>query len=92
MAARLAAGLGRPLLAAPGHLQQHHGFRLRLYAADQIHSYTRVRLPGEVKDARAVDEDGNPVALNTAWDEETRTLLLDYRSEGKPITVTGSFC
>ena len=39
---------------------------------------------------KAADSAGNAVPLGWTWDEETRTVLLDYRSEGKPVTVTGS--
>ena len=66
-----------------------NSFSLRLYAADRIHSFTRLRMPGKAKNLKAIDSDGNAVPLHDAWDAETRTLLLDYQSEGKPIRVTG---
>ena len=65
-------------------------FTLRLHAAERIHAYARLRLPGRVNALKAADSAGNAVPLGWTWDEETRTVLLDYRSEGKPVTVTGS--
>ncbi len=64
-------------------------FRLRLHAADRIHAFTRLRMPGKAAAVRAEDAGGGPVPVQAVWEEETSTLLLDYRSAGSPVWVTG---
>ncbi len=64
-------------------------FRFRLRAADRIHAYMRVRLPGKVCEMKAVDPQGKPVQLHGRWDDETRTLLAEYRSDGAEICLSG---
>ena len=63
---------------------------LHLRAARGIHAFVRIRLPKAPEDLSAADTDGHPVQLCSAWDAETRTLLLDYRSTGSGILVSGS--
>ena len=64
-------------------------FTLRLRAADRIHCYTRLRLPGKVTVLEGWDDFGNAVPVDFSWDAESRTLLMDYQSVGKAITVKG---
>ena len=64
-------------------------FTFRLRAADRIHARLRIRLPGEGKELKGTDENGEEVPLGAVWDPETRTLLVDYRSRGRTVTVTG---
>lgn len=58
-------------------------------AAGRIHVNTRIRLPFRPKEAEAVDEDGNPVALKMEWEEASRTVLLSYDSQDKLVKITG---
>ena len=66
-------------------------FTLRLRAADRIRAWIRVRLPGSVTEVSGTDDAGNAVPVNASWDEETRTLLMEYRSGGRAVRVTGKF-
>lgn len=67
------------------------GFRMEIKGAGSIHAWLRIRLPKPVRAVNAVDEDGNAVSMGFAWDDRTRTVLLDYDSQAKAVTVTGSF-
>ena len=67
------------------------GFRMEIKGAGSIHAWLRIRLPKPVRAVSAVDEDGNAVSIGFAWDEQTRTVLLDYDSQAKAVTVIGSF-
>ena len=67
------------------------GFRMEIKGAGSIHAWLRIRLPKPVRAINAVDEDGNAVSMGFVWDDQTRTVLLDYDSNAKAVTVTGSF-
>lgn len=58
-------------------------------AADNIHVFTRLRLPFEPMRVEAEDEDKDTVPIEFAWDQETRTVLLSYDSKDKSVMVTG---
>lgn len=64
---------------------------LRLKTADKIKAFTRVRLPKQPTDIKAIDEDGEAVVLESSWDEETKTLLVSYQSVSKEVCVTGKW-
>lgn len=64
-------------------------FTLRLRAAEGIHAYTRLRLPGKATKIEGKDETGKAVSIHSAWDGDTRTLLMDYQSGGGTILVSG---
>lgn len=68
---------------------EENRFRMTMKAADRIHVFARLRMPGKVVEAAAVDEDGRAVALGYRWDDHTHTVLLDYESESRCVTVTG---
>ena len=70
---------------------EENGFKMEVKGAGSIHAWLRIRLPKPVKAVKAVNEDGNEVKMGCVWDEQTRTVLLDYDSEAKAVTVTGSF-
>ena len=40
---------------------------------------------------KAIDEDGEAVAVESSWDEETKTLLVSYQSVSKEVCVTGKW-
>lgn len=63
------------------------GIRLRLKTADRIRAFTRVRLPRAVKNVSAADETGTKIAVESAWEEETHTLLISYDSTAKEVTI-----
>ena len=42
-------------------------------------------------DIEAIDEDGEAVAVESSWDEETKTLLVSYQSVSKEVCVTGKW-
>mgnify|MGYP003375671300 CR=1 FL=1 len=50
-----------------------------------------MRLPEAVKNVRAAEETGEAVDLESAWDEETRTLLVSYDSKAKEVIITGEW-
>ena len=68
-----------------------NGVTLRLKTADKIKAFTRVRLPKQPTDIKAIDEDGEAVAVESSWDEETKTLLVSYQSVSKEVCVTGKW-
>ena len=68
-----------------------NGVTLRLKTADKIKAFTRVRLPKQPTDIKAIDEDGEAVVLESSWDEETKTLLVSYQSVSKEVCVTGKW-
>ena len=68
-----------------------NGVMLRLKTADKIKAFTRVRLPKQPTDIKAIDEDGEAVAVESSWDEETKTLLVSYQSVSKEVCVTGKW-
>ena len=68
-----------------------NGVMLRLKTADKIKAFTRVRLPKQPTDIKAIDEDGEAVAVESSWDEETNTLLVSYQSVSKEVCVTGKW-
>lgn len=63
------------------------GIQLRLKTADRIRAFTRVRLPRAVKNVSAADEMGTKIAVESAWEEETHTLLISYDSTAKEVTI-----
>lgn len=68
-----------------------NGVMLRLKTADKIKAFTRVRLPKQPTDIKAIDENGEAVAVESSWDEETNTLLVSYQSVSKEVCVTGKW-
>ena len=58
-------------------------------AADRVLVNIRVRLPFPLGNASAMDENGAVVDLRWAYDEETGTALLSYRSDGRAIQISG---
>lgn len=68
-----------------------NGVTLRLKTADKIKAFTRVRLPKQPTDIKAIDEDGEAVAVESSWNEETKTLLVSYQSVSKEVCVTGKW-
>ena len=64
---------------------------MRVKTADKIRAFIRVRLPEAVKNVRAAEETGEAVDLESAWDEETRTLLVSYDSKAKEVIITGEW-
>lgn len=67
------------------------GLTMRVKTADKIRAFIRVRLPEAVKNVRAAEETGEAVDLESAWDEETRTLLVSYDSKAKEVIITGEW-
>ena len=57
---------------------------LRLKTADKIKAFTRVRLPKQPTDIKAIDEDGEAVAVESSWDEGDKdsACILSERIEG----------
>lgn len=67
------------------------GFIMKVKAADKIKAFLRIRLPKPVASIKAEDETGNPVLINYAWDEATRTELFSYDSINQTLSIKGFF-
>ncbi|MCR5755995.1 MAG: hypothetical protein K6G30_14440 [Acetatifactor sp.] len=64
-------------------------FNMRVHTADNIRAYIRIRTPYEIQNVKAVDSDGNAVAVEAQWDENTRTMLFEYESYAKQVKIHG---
>ncbi|HEX3077947.1 MAG TPA: hypothetical protein VHQ24_13890 [Lachnospiraceae bacterium] len=58
-------------------------------AADRIRVSVRLRVPKQVTELHAVDQEGQEIPLSWSWDEESRTVLLCYESHNETVTVKG---
>ncbi|MDF2540762.1 MAG: hypothetical protein K0S47_480 [Herbinix sp.] len=67
------------------------GFTMQMKAADQIKAFVRLRLPKQMVDIKAVDENGADVIVDYSWDQASQTVLLSYTSCNQTITLNGKF-
>lgn len=65
-------------------------FEIEEKAADRIHVHTRIRLPWQPSEVKAVDAEENPVELTMQWEEESRTVLLSYDSRDLLVKIIGT--
>lgn len=65
-------------------------FSATLKGADAITAFLRVRLPGKVREVRAVSG-SDAVAVRSEWDERSRTLLVSYESHAQEVEICGVF-
>ena len=61
---------------------------MRVKSADRILTHIRVMAPFEPAAVSAVDEDGRPIELTYAYDAQSGTMLITYRSEDRAVTIT----
>lgn len=63
------------------------GYTLTCKAAADITVHMRLKLELQVTKAEAVDENGNRIPVDCAWDGETSTVLLSFDSTNAMTTV-----
>lgn len=66
-------------------------FSLSVKAADTIAAQLRLRLPRPVFTIQALDEAGEKVDVSFSWDNESRTILLSYKSKNRKVYIDGLF-
>lgn len=66
-------------------------FSLTAKGPDSAKVFMRIKLPHPVKAAEALDENNEPVAVESVWDTFSQSVLLSYNSSARQVTIHGMF-
>jgi len=64
------------------------GIQIHCKAAADVNIRMRLKLPKQIKNARAVDENGTELMVDHQWDDQTSTLLLSFPSTNSTTILT----